>query len=211
MGDRKRAFCPNGKESWIDVTFKAIGLTRTIVSLSRHDLSRYKPKPMERRGDAHKLKCYFYNKPDHLKRDCLKLKNANGGKDKENGAPHHLSLVGDHPLLYQSSLIELSVVIRTDVTSRSVRTLLDCGATTTYLSRNFVKATNRRVVAHPSRQLRVQTGDGRTNTTSLKLVHVEMEVPSVPTPYTTFEVVYDLPDIVACILGMPFFKRSNRK
>ncbi|DAZ93596.1 TPA: hypothetical protein N0F65_011780 [Lagenidium giganteum] len=58
----------------------------------RHDLSRYKPKPMNIR----KLKCYFCNKPGHLKRECLKLKNANGGKDQGNGAPtremeHHIN------------------------------------------------------------------------------------------------------------------------
>ncbi|DAZ96859.1 TPA: hypothetical protein N0F65_008290, partial [Lagenidium giganteum] len=73
----------------------------------------------------------------------------------------------------------------------------------------FVTEAELPVDAHPSRELRVQTGDGRTVSSPLELVHVNMEVPGVPTCYATTAVVYDLPDRIDCILGMPFFEEKQ--
>ncbi|GMF47048.1 unnamed protein product [Phytophthora fragariaefolia] len=88
--------------------------------------------------------------------------------------------------------------------SCQIKFLLDCGATTVYVSRGFVN--NHKLKAHvvPGRIIRVKRGDNAIVEAVLELAKIEVRLKGVP-KYRCVVVVFNTPDEFDCILGMPFF------
>ncbi|KAG4061544.1 hypothetical protein PC123_g3621 [Phytophthora cactorum] len=84
------------------------------------------------------------------------------------------------------------------------KSLLDCGATTVYVSRNFVKRNKLKTHAYTGRTIKVKLGDNKIGEAMLELVKIEVQLPGAPN-YQGVAVVFDIPDEFDCVLGMPFF------
>ncbi|GMF17846.1 unnamed protein product [Phytophthora lilii] len=81
--------------------------------------------------------------------------------------------------------------------------ILDCGATTVYVSRSFVKKQGLKTQVYKERTIRVKLGDNKIGEALLELVKIEIKLKGVP-DYQCVAVVFDIPDEFDCVLGMLF-------
>ncbi|ETI32387.1 hypothetical protein F443_20800 [Phytophthora nicotianae P1569] len=140
----------------------------------------YAPAEQAKEGTV----CYYCMKPGHFKRDCKKLKN---------------------PLVYtRAPLFSLEGSIVQGVNNFGAKILLDCGATTVYMSRGFVKKHELKTHAYTDRTIKVKLGDNKIGESILELMKIEILLQGVPN-YQCVAVVFDIPEEFDGVLGMPFF------
>ncbi|EEY53776.1 uncharacterized protein PITG_07373 [Phytophthora infestans T30-4] len=96
--------------------------------------------------------CYYCKKPGHFKRDCKKLKSDEGN---------------DQPRQFNRSIVQ-------GVSNLDAKILLDCGATTVYVSRGFVKKHELKTHAYTDRTIKVKLGDNKIDESILELVKIEI-------------------------------------
>ncbi|KAG2888211.1 hypothetical protein PC114_g18478 [Phytophthora cactorum] len=116
-----------------------------------------------------------------------------------------LNLLCEDPLVYNRAPL-FSVDGRVFQCERKIeaKSLLDCGATTVYVSRNFVKRNRLKTHAYTGRTIKVKLGDNKIGEAMLELVKIEVQLPGAPN-YEGVAVIFDIPDEFDCVLGMPFF------
>ncbi|OWY93692.1 hypothetical protein PHMEG_00036820 [Phytophthora megakarya] len=82
--------------------------------------------------------------------------------------------------------------------------LLDCGATTVYVSREFVKKRGLKTRVYTDRTIKVKLGDNKVGESILELATIEIQRQGIPS-YRCVVIVFNIPDEFDCVLGMPFF------
>lgn len=87
---------------------------------------------------------------------------------------------------------------------RTAKLPLDCGATTVYVSRDFISKNGPKTHVYTNRTIKVKLGDNKAGESILELMKIEIEIPGVP-DHPCVAVVFDIPDEFDCVLGMPFF------
>ncbi|ETP10967.1 hypothetical protein F441_13493 [Phytophthora nicotianae CJ01A1] len=90
------------------------------------------------------------------------------------------------------------------VNNFGAKILLDCGATTVYVSRGFVKKHELKTHAYTDRTIKVKLGDNKIGESILELMKIEILLQGVPN-YQCVAVVFDIPEEFDCVLGMTFF------
>ncbi|EGZ09991.1 hypothetical protein PHYSODRAFT_383693, partial [Phytophthora sojae] len=102
--------------------------------------------------------CYYCKKPGHLKRDCNKLK-----KDQGNETPRQL-------------MRDLAFTRKRGYLKHAANLLLDCGATTIYVSRGFGWKNNLRTHVYADRTIKVKLGDNKIGEAVLELVKIKVQL-----------------------------------
>ncbi|GMF18457.1 unnamed protein product [Phytophthora fragariaefolia] len=116
-----------------------------------------------------------------------------------------LNLLCEDPLVYNRAPL-LSVegeIIQSDNKFKT-KFLLDCGATTVYVSRAFVKEYGLETRVYTERTIWVKLGDNKIGEAILALVTIEIRFKNVP-KYQCVAVVFDIPEEFDCVLAMPYF------
>ncbi|GMF26693.1 unnamed protein product [Phytophthora fragariaefolia] len=84
--------------------------------------------------------------------------------------------------------------------------LLDCGATTTYISKRLVMEHHLRTTKFSDKSIRVKLGDNQNVEAELEVLPLQIHVSGLDEVYPCSAVVYAIPDEFDCILGIPFFE-----
>eukprot|EP00644_Phytophthora_capsici_P013808 jgi/Phyca11/120043/e_gw1.40.409.1 len=92
----------------------------------------------------------------------------------------------DQPRQFNRSMVQ-------GVNNFGAKILLDCGATTVYVSRGFVKKHELKTHAYTDRTIRVKLGDNKIGKSILELVKIEILLQGVPN-YQCIAVVFDIPE-----------------
>ncbi len=123
----------------------------------------------------------------------------------------NLNLLSENPLVYTSSpLCVLRGDLNTDtLLNVSARMLLDCGASTNYVSKEYCKRLQIPTQRYPNHQIQVKLGDNQNVSSELEVAKVQVRVTADFNWYDTTMVVYQIPDEFDIILGMPFFEEVD--
>ncbi|KAG3092027.1 hypothetical protein PI124_g20690 [Phytophthora idaei] len=84
--------------------------------------------------------------------------------------------------------------------------LLDCGATTIYVSRRWVNSNKLETTQFSDKNIRVKLGDNQIVEAELEVLPLEVMVTGLSETYKCVAVVYAIPEEFDCILGIPFFE-----
>ncbi|KAG3094579.1 hypothetical protein PI124_g17221 [Phytophthora idaei] len=84
--------------------------------------------------------------------------------------------------------------------------LLDCGATATYVLKRWVQKNQLRTTKFDDRNIRAKLGDNKIIETELEALPLDITMSGVHEVYKCVAVVYAIPDVFDCILGIPFFE-----
>ncbi|EGZ09948.1 hypothetical protein PHYSODRAFT_521776 [Phytophthora sojae] len=84
--------------------------------------------------------------------------------------------------------------------------LLDCGATTIYVSKRWVREHQLRTTKFSDKSIHVKLGDNQIVETELEVLPLKIHVSGLDEAYQCVAVVYAIPDEFDCILGIPFFE-----
>nr|KAE8922986.1 hypothetical protein PF009_g26757 [Phytophthora fragariae] len=84
--------------------------------------------------------------------------------------------------------------------------LLDCGATTIYVSSRWVAEHQFQTTKFSDKTIRVKLGDNQIVEAELEVLLLEIQVSGLDEAYKCVAVVYSIPDEFDCILGIPFFE-----
>ncbi|KAE8984588.1 hypothetical protein PF011_g20719 [Phytophthora fragariae] len=84
--------------------------------------------------------------------------------------------------------------------------LLDCGATTIYVSKRWVEEHRLQTTKFNDKSIRVKLGDNQIVEAELEVLPMEILVSGLHDVYKCVAVVYAIPDEFDCILGIPFFE-----
>ncbi|KAE8909935.1 hypothetical protein PF003_g6067 [Phytophthora fragariae] len=84
--------------------------------------------------------------------------------------------------------------------------LLDCGATTIYVSSRWVAEHQLQTTKFSDKTIRVLLGDNQIVEAELEVLPLEIQVSGLDEAYKCVAVVYAIPDEFDCILGIPFFE-----
>ncbi|KAE9092587.1 hypothetical protein PF007_g18429 [Phytophthora fragariae] len=84
--------------------------------------------------------------------------------------------------------------------------LLDCGATTIYVSKRWVEEHRLQTTKFNDKSIRVKVGDNQIVEAELEVLPMEILVSGLHDVYKCVAVVYAIPDEFDCILGIPFFE-----
>ncbi|KAG3127789.1 hypothetical protein PI124_g21768 [Phytophthora idaei] len=84
--------------------------------------------------------------------------------------------------------------------------LLDCGATTTYVSKRWGEKHQLQTMKFDEKNIRVQLGDNHIIETELVVLPLDIVVSGIHEAYKCVAVVYAIPDEFDCILGTPFLE-----
>ncbi|GMF28563.1 unnamed protein product [Phytophthora fragariaefolia] len=116
-----------------------------------------------------------------------------------------LNMLCEDPLVYnRAPLFSVDGEIIQSDNKFKTKFLLDCGATTVYVSRAFVKEYGSKTQVYTERTIRVKLGDNKMGEAILGLVTIEIRLKNVPN-YQCVAVVFDIPEEFDCVLGMPYF------
>ncbi|POM81917.1 Hypothetical protein PHPALM_56 [Phytophthora palmivora] len=116
-----------------------------------------------------------------------------------------LNLFCDDPLVYnRAPLFSIVGDVRQCEQTFKTNFLLDCGATTVYLSRDFVRRNDLKSHVYSERTIKVKLGDNKIGESVLELIKIEVRLQNTPN-YQCVAVVFDIPEEFDCVLGMPFF------
>ncbi|RAW20075.1 hypothetical protein PC110_g23483 [Phytophthora cactorum] len=84
--------------------------------------------------------------------------------------------------------------------------LLDCGATTIYVSRRWVNSNKLETTKFSDKNIRVKLGDNQIVEAELEVLPLEIMLTRLSETYKCVAVVYAIPEEFDCILGIPFFE-----
>ncbi|GMF38198.1 unnamed protein product [Phytophthora fragariaefolia] len=84
--------------------------------------------------------------------------------------------------------------------------LLDCGATTIYISKRLVMEHHLRTTKFSDKSIRVKLGDSQIVEAELEVLPLKIHVSGLHEMYPCSAVVYAIPDEFDCILGITFFE-----
>ncbi|EGZ13677.1 hypothetical protein PHYSODRAFT_513131, partial [Phytophthora sojae] len=84
--------------------------------------------------------------------------------------------------------------------------LLDCGATTIYVSKRWVEEHQLQTTKFSDKNIRVKLGDNQIVEAELEILLIEILASRLDDAYKCVAVVYPIPDEFDCILGIPFFE-----
>ncbi|KAG2983897.1 hypothetical protein PC121_g10151 [Phytophthora cactorum] len=83
--------------------------------------------------------------------------------------------------------------------------LLDCGATTIYVSQRWVEEHQLQMMKVDDKNIQVKLVDNQIIETELEVLPLNIMVSGIQDAYKCVAVVYATPDEFECILGIPFF------
>ncbi|KAG3014079.1 hypothetical protein PC128_g7244 [Phytophthora cactorum] len=84
--------------------------------------------------------------------------------------------------------------------------LLDCGATTTYVSKRWVEQHQLQTAKFGEKNILVKLGDNQIIETELEVLPLDIMVSGIHEAYKCIAVVFLIHDEFDCILGIPFFE-----
>ncbi|KAG3000263.1 hypothetical protein PC121_g20173 [Phytophthora cactorum] len=84
--------------------------------------------------------------------------------------------------------------------------LLDCGATTTYVSKRWVETHQLQTTKFGEKNILVKLGDNQIIETELEVLPLDIVVSGIHKAYKCVAVVFSIHDEFDCILGIPFFE-----
>ncbi|GMF52875.1 unnamed protein product [Phytophthora fragariaefolia] len=125
-----------------------------------------------------------------------------------------LNILCENPLVYKSRPL-FSVTGEISVGDKCLATrsmLLDCGATTIYVSKRWVEENRLEIVKFSDKDVRVKLGDNQIVESELEVLPMETSdhclfvCHGLNEVYKCVAVVYAIPDEFDCILGIPFFE-----
>ncbi|GMF44968.1 unnamed protein product [Phytophthora fragariaefolia] len=122
-------------------------------------------------------------------------------------------LCEDPPVYNRAPLLAVDGYIVQSDKKLKAMFLLDCGATTVYVSRGFIKKYGLKTEVYSGRTIRVKLGDNKISESMLEFVKIDIQLKGV-TNYHCVAVVFDIRDELDCVLGMPFVvdtSTSSRK
>lgn len=119
-----------------------------------------------------------------------------------------LNVLCENPLVYKSRPLfavggEISVAGKMKKTSKM---LLDCGATTIYVSKRWVEEHQLKTTKFSDKNIRVKLGDNQIVEAQLEVLPLRILVAGIDEAYECVAVVYAIPEEFDCILGIPFFE-----
>ncbi|POM69577.1 Hypothetical protein PHPALM_14126 [Phytophthora palmivora] len=182
---------------------------------------RFKLKADSKRTEGRT--CFYCKKLGHVKANCFLWK-----KDQEKqgkGQPQgpgvvksatrnvkienvSVNVLCENPLIYKSRPL-FSVTGEISLDGKIIltrRILLDCGATTIYVSKRWVNEHQLETKKFEAKNIRVKLGGNQIVETKLEVVPIEIQIPDLGKIYKCVAVVYATPDEFDCILGIPFFE-----
>ncbi|GMF19774.1 unnamed protein product [Phytophthora fragariaefolia] len=114
-----------------------------------------------------------------------------------------LNLLCEDPLVYnRAPLFAVEGNMEQRNSKIGAKFLLDCGATTVYVSRSFAKKKELRTHVYTERMIKVKRGDNNIGEVVLELVKITVCLDGAPN-YQCVTVVFDIPDEFDCVLEMP--------
>ncbi|KAE9216866.1 hypothetical protein PF004_g14327 [Phytophthora fragariae] len=117
-----------------------------------------------------------------------------------------LNLLCENPLVYdRAPLFAVNGNIEQCEKKIGAKVLLDCGDTTVYVSRVFVKKHELKTHVYTDRTIKVKLGNNKIGEAVLELAKITVRLDDAPN-YQCVAVVFDIPDEFDCVLGMPFFR-----
>ncbi|KAG2921045.1 hypothetical protein PC117_g16345 [Phytophthora cactorum] len=119
-----------------------------------------------------------------------------------------LNVLCEKPLVYKSRPL-FSVTGAINVSGRSIASqhmLLDCGATTTYVSKRWVEQHQLQTAKFGEKNILVKLGDNQIIETELEVLPLDIMVSGIHEAYKCIAVVFLIHDEFDCILGIPFFE-----
>ncbi|KAG2912820.1 hypothetical protein PC117_g18790 [Phytophthora cactorum] len=126
-------------------------------------------------------------KPGHIKANCFVWKKQQVYKSR--------------PLFSVTGAINMSC---RNIASQSM--LLDCGATTTYVSKRWVETHQLQTTKFGEKNILVKLGDNQIIETELEVLPLDIVVSGIHEAYKCVAVVFSIHDEFDCILGIPFFE-----
>ncbi|KAG3087586.1 hypothetical protein PI124_g18097 [Phytophthora idaei] len=84
--------------------------------------------------------------------------------------------------------------------------LLDCGATTTYVSKRWVETHQLQTTKFGEKNILVKLGDNQIIETELEVLPLDIVVSEIHEAYKCVAVVFSIHDEFDYILGIPFFE-----
>ncbi|KAE9333520.1 hypothetical protein PF008_g14406 [Phytophthora fragariae] len=84
--------------------------------------------------------------------------------------------------------------------------LVNCGATTIYVSSRWVAEHQFQTTKFSNKTIRVKLGDNQIVEAELEVLPLEIQVSGLDEAYKCVAIVYAIPDEFDCILGIPFFE-----
>ncbi|KAK1931439.1 hypothetical protein P3T76_013195 [Phytophthora citrophthora] len=84
--------------------------------------------------------------------------------------------------------------------------LLDCGATTIYVSKRWAEEYQLKAMTFSDKNIRVKLGDNQIVEAQLEVLPLSIMVSGLKEAYECAAVVYPIPEEFDCILGIPFFE-----
>ncbi|KAE9068762.1 hypothetical protein PF010_g26933, partial [Phytophthora fragariae] len=120
----------------------------------------------------------------------------------------NLNVLSENPLVYKTRpLFAISGEIHAAGKAFPTRQmLLDCGATTIYVSSRWVAEHQFQTTKFSDKTIRVKLGDNQIVEAELEVLLLEIQVSGLDEAYKCVAVVYSIPDEFDCILGIPFFE-----
>ncbi|GMF15818.1 unnamed protein product [Phytophthora lilii] len=116
-----------------------------------------------------------------------------------------LNLLCEDPLVYsRAPLFSAHGNYIQDENKMEASVLLDCGATTVYVSRKFVKNNRLKTNVYTDRTIKIKLGDNKIGEAMLELVNIAIHLQDAPN-YPCVAVVFDIPEEFDCVLGMSVF------
>ncbi|KAG2771645.1 hypothetical protein PC129_g22170 [Phytophthora cactorum] len=119
-----------------------------------------------------------------------------------------LNFLCENPLVYKARPLfsvkgEINVSCRSFATQRM---LLDCGATTIYVSPRWFEEHQLQMTKFDNKNIRVKLGDNQIIETELEVLPMHIMVSGIQDAYKCVAVVCTIPDEFDCIPGIPFFE-----
>ncbi|POM67142.1 Hypothetical protein PHPALM_16899 [Phytophthora palmivora] len=153
---------------------------------------RFKPKSNSIR--TVNRACYFWKKPGYINADCFSWKKSQN--KQENDQSRHLSVLCENPLIYKSRPL-FSITREISASGKNLATrcmLLDCGATTIYVSKHWVVENQLQTTKFRDKNIRVKLGDNQIVQAELEVLPLEIAVSVLGEKYKCVAVVYAIPD-----------------
>ncbi|OWZ22792.1 LOW QUALITY PROTEIN: hypothetical protein PHMEG_0002435 [Phytophthora megakarya] len=159
---------------------------KKTTSTGKHVRGRGRFKPSSKSKRKETRTCHFCNMPGHIRANCFAWKKE---QDKQGNALQFTPTV-HHWWLDQCGW----------QTEKNSKILLDCGASTIYVSKRWVEENQLKTTKFNDKNIRVPLGDNQI------VLPLSIAVSALDEAYGCVAVVYAIPDEVDYILGIPLFE-----